>query len=211
MSGSAPSMWSAVTTRRNRWLVPLVTSLAGLLLAGCGEKAVPTTDSAGSGSATTGSEWIVVAPGSATPSPKPKSGVTPTPTVGITFLTLPPVTRLVPSPTCTLDNPDFARMLALDVTPGTTSAKVGWFNSGGYSLLEYRVTATSQDVVFGEQRDIGWVVVKPTTPCGPVSVTVPNLDRKTRYVFSVDAVVTRRSGDGTHAATLFRSPPIATK
>jgi len=209
MSGSAPSMWSAVTTRRNRWLAPLVTLLAGLLLSGCGAKATPTTASPSTGTA--GSDWIVVAPGSATPSPKPSSGVVPTPTAVTSFAPAAPVTRLLPSPTCTLDNPDFAHMLALDVTPGTTSAKVAWFNSGGYSLLEYRVTATSQDIVFGKQRDIGWVVVKPATPCGPVSVTVPNLDRKTRYVFSVDAVVTRRSGDGTHAATLFRSPPIATK
>jgi hypothetical protein len=47
--------------------------------------------------------------------------------------------------------------------------------------------------------------VQPSRPCGRMSATITGLDRRTGYVFSVDAVVYRRSGDGTHAATVARS------
>ena len=100
---------------------------------------------------------------------------------------------------------------ALTVVPGTTSAKVSWYNVGGYNLVEFRVTAISQDLLIGGQRDVGWVTVKPENPCGYLTATVPNLDRRTGYVFSVDAVVLRRSGDGTHAATIFRSAVVHTR
>ena len=44
-----------------------------------------------------------------------------------------------------------------------------------------------------------------------MSATITNLSPKTGYVFSVDAVVLRKSGDGTYAATVARSHPITTK
>jgi hypothetical protein len=97
------------------------------------------------------------------------------------------------------------------VTPGTTSATVTWYNVGGYNLTEFRVTAISQDLVVGKQRDVGWVTVKPDNPCGFLTATLPGLERRTGYVFSVDAVVVRRSGDGTHAATIFRSSVVHTR
>ncbi len=68
----------------------------------------------------------------------------------------------------------------------------------------------------------GFLPLGPPTPTRtPVSTCSPNLfdfskigpaglDRKTGYVFSVDAVVHRRSGDGTHAATVARSKVIYT-
>ena len=40
--------------------------------------------------------------------------------------------------------------------------------------------------------------------------TVTNLSPKTGYVFSVDAVVLRKSGDGSYAATIARSGTITT-
>jgi hypothetical protein len=204
-------MVSAVKTRRTRWLVPLVTPLlAGSLLVGCaGKGAVPTATPTPT-TGTAGDEWLVVAQGSATPTPTP-SRATPKPTATTRVLPRAPQAKTVPSPTCTFDTPDFARMVALDVVPGKTTAKVSWFNTGGYNLVQYRVTATSQDIVFGEQRDIGFVTVTPEAPCGPLSTTLTNLDRNTLYVFTVDAVVVRASGDGMHAATLFRSGPISTK
>jgi hypothetical protein len=87
---------------------------------------------------------------------------------------------------------------------------VSWYNVGGYNLVQFRITATSQDPVGGPQRDVGWLVVPPSLPCGWMSATITGLDRKTGYVFSVDAVVHRRSGDGTHAATVARSRVIYT-
>ena len=87
---------------------------------------------------------------------------------------------------------------------------VSWYNVGGYNLVQFRLTATSQDVVGGRQRDVGWRVVPPSLPCGQMSATITGLDRHTGYVFSVDAVVYRRSGDGTHAATVARSLVVYT-
>jgi hypothetical protein len=127
------------------------------------------------------------------------------------FLPLPPVVRPTPSATCARDTPHFNKINALQVTPGTTSAAVNWYNVGGYNIVEFRITAISQDLVLGGQRDIGFVTIKPANPCGFLTATVRNLDRRTGYVFTVDAVVVRRSGDGTHAATVFRSSVVYTK
>ena len=63
----------------------------------------------------------------------------------------------------------------------------------------------------GAQRDVGFVTVRPTTSCGQMSATITNLSPKSNYVFSVDAVVLRKSGDGTYAATVARSYPTRTK
>ena len=197
--------------QRNRWLL----LLAPLVLTGCG---VLGGDSSGSGSSTstTGAggspPWTVVAQGSATPSPVPSSGLPPYPLPTSTgFLPLKPTTRPAPSPTCAPDTVHFSSVKALDVVPGTTTATASWYDVGGYNLVEYRLTAISQDLQKGVQRDIGWVTVKPATTCGRLTATIRNLDRRTGYVFSVDAVVTRRSGDGTHAGTLYRSHAIYTK
>jgi hypothetical protein len=65
--------------------------------------------------------------------------------------------------------------------------------------------------VGGAQRDVGFVTVRPTTSCGQMSATITNLSPKTGYIFSVDAVVLRKSGNGTHAATVARSYPTTTK
>jgi len=156
-------------------------------------------------------EWLVVVPGSATPSPRPSAGPSPAPTATSGFLPLAPAVRPTPSATCARDTPHFNKINALTVVPGTTSAKVSWYNVGGYNLVEFRVTAISQDLLIGGQRDVGWVTVNPENPCGYLTATVPNLDRRTGYVFSVDAVVLRRSGYGTHAATIFRSAVVHTR
>jgi hypothetical protein len=202
----------ATTGGRKRWFLLLV---ASLLLSGCSLFTDPSDKKEGGTAANTpvtaSAEWLVVAQGSATPSPRPSSGVSPAATATTGFLPLVPVVRPTPSATCARDTPHFNKITGLAVAPGTTSATVSWYNVGGYNLTEFRVTAISQNLIGGPQRDVGWVTVKPGNPCGYLSATVPNLDRKTGYVFSVDAVVTRRSGDGTHAATVFRSPVAYTK
>jgi hypothetical protein len=186
-----------------------------LLLSGCSMFTASKGGSgAGDGTGTAaGDQWLIVAQGSATPSPVPStSGARPTPSATGGFLPLPPATpRPTPSATCARDTPHFNKINALQVEPGTTSAKVRWYNVGGYNLVEFRVTAINQDLVVGTQRDVGTVTVKADNPCGYLTATLPNLSRKTSYVFSVDAVVVRRSGDGTHAATIFRSSVVDTK
>ncbi len=116
-----------------------------------------------------------------------------------------------PADACSPNTFNFSRIDGLDVTPGATSAVLSWYNVGGNHLVEFRLYAISQDLTVGPQRDVGYLVVKPRTRCGEMTATVTNLDRRTRYVFSVDAVVRRLSGDGTHAATVARSGSVATR
>jgi len=199
--------------RRRGWTVLL---LAPVLLSGCG--AVGLSSAGGGGSAagggpSAGPGWVVVSRGSATPSARPSDpSTTPTP-VASGFL---PLRTPAPAPTrtpvsrCSPNLFDFSKIGPADVVPGRTSAVVSWYNVGGYNLVEFRITATSQDMVQGKQRDVGWLVVPPSLPCGQMSATITGLDRRTGYLFSVDAVVRRRSGDGAHAATVARSLVVST-
>jgi hypothetical protein len=194
-----------------------VLALVPALLSGCG--VIPGSSSGSSGDsgaeAATGGDaasWIVSAQGSATPSPRPSGGTAspaPAPTGGLLPLGGPAPTG-TPTDTCSPNTFNFSRIDGLDVTPGASSAVLSWYNVGGYNLVEFRLYAISQDLAVGAQRDVGFVTVRPRTPCGEMSATITNLDRATEYVFSVDAVVLRRSGDGTHAATVARSGPIST-
>ena len=198
---------------RKRWLLLLA---APLLLSGCSMFTAPSATKSGgtdlSTGITGGNEWLVVAQGSATPSPAPSRGASPAPSASTGgFLPQAPGARPTPSATCARDTPHFNKINALAVVPGTTTAAVSWYNVGGYNLTEYRVTAISQDLVVGDQRDVGWETITPANPCGFLTATVTGLDRNTNYVFSVDAVVTRRSGDGTHAATVYRSSVVRTR
>lgn len=82
---------------------------------------------------------------------------------------------------------------------------------GGDNLVEYRVTAISQDVTPGIQRDVGWTVITPPAICGFMSATVTGLDSQTHYVFSVDAVTSQTDMDGTRASTVARTGVAVTK
>ncbi len=189
-------------------------ALVPALLSGCGGDSGSSSGSAtGDDSAfgATGDSWIVTAQGSATPSPRPSAGTATASPAPAGFL--PPGTPApagTPTDTCSPNTFSFSRIDGLDVTPGATSAVLSWYNVGGDNLVEFRLYAISQDLKVGPQRDVGFVTVKPRNPCGEMSATVTNLDRRTKYVFSVDAVVTRRSGDGTRAATVARSGSIST-
>jgi hypothetical protein len=200
--------------RHKRWTVLL---LVPLFLAGCGALGPGSSPGSPAGAAgatpSPGASWIVVARGSATPSPRPSLPArTPGPSTGAGFLPIVavPAPTGTPPPACHPNTFDFSKIGGATVTPGPTSAVVSWYNVGGYSLVQFRLTATSQDVRYGRQRDVGWVTVAPTVACGQMSATVTGLDRRTDYVFTVDAVVRRRSGDGTHAATVARSGVVRT-
>jgi hypothetical protein len=198
--------------RRGTWTV----LLAPLLLSGCGVVGLSASGDGGSDAAAAGAPpsapgWVVVSRGSATPSARPGyPAASPTPLAsGFLPLGTPTPTR-TPVSTCSPNLFDFSKIGPADVVPGRTSAVVSWYNVGGYNLVQFRLTATSQDPVGGKQRDVGWLVVEPGRPCGWMSATVTGLDRRTGYMFTVDAVVHRRSGDGTHAATVARSLVVST-
>jgi hypothetical protein len=198
--------------RRTRWAVLL---LVPLMVSGCGVLGLGSSSGSSAGSASAapspGASWIVVAPGSATPSPRPSfPAASPTPSNGFLPIVGVPAATGTPIQTCSPNTFNFSKIGPADVVAGSTSAVVSWYNVGGYSLVEFRLTAVSQDLTAGSQRDVGWVTLVPPNPCGQMSATITGLDRKTGYVFSVDAVVRRRSGDGTHAATVARSGVVRT-
>ena len=189
---------------RRRWLAMVI--FAPLLLGGCATSA--TADPAPSPS---GSPWVVTIAGSATPSPAPSLGTATASAFPTGYLPLPSSTGSpapTGSPTCP---PDTSHGIGgATVVPAGTSAAVTFYNPGGLYLVEYRVTAISQDLAPGEQRDVGWTVLTPGAGCGYLTATVTGLDAKTDYVFSVDAVTTRLGRDGTVAATIARSGVVTT-
>jgi hypothetical protein len=203
-------------TRVKPWAALL---LAPALLSGCGALGLsssgPGSAPAPSAPAAGGKNWIVVAQGSPTPSAGPGAGST----GGGWSLPWTPLANggraatatVTPTPTCSANTFSFSKVAIADAVAGPTSAVVSWYNVGGYNLRQFRLTAISQDLAGGRQRDVGWVTVPPKTPCGQMSATITGLDRRTGYVFSVDAVVVRRSGDGTHAATVARSHVVRTQ
>jgi hypothetical protein len=198
---------------KSRWLAVLV--LVPALLSGC--SAIPgfAPDAIGgaqSGGDTDAPSWIVSARGSATPSPVPAKGTaaaTPSP-AGFLPLVVTKATG-VPAPRCAPNTFKFSRIGGVDVTPASRTAVLSWYNVGGDNLVEFRLYAISQDLLAGAQRDVGFVTVRPITSCGQMSGTITNLSPKTGYVFSVDAVVLRKSGDGTYAATVARSGTVTTE
>jgi hypothetical protein len=209
-------------TRRIKQLAALL--LAPVMLSGCGALGLSSASgssgssgsSASGGGSSAGGSWLVVDQGTPTPSAGPGAGANgdnwtlPWTPLGSGGRGGAATGTATPTPTCGADTFDFSRISAASAVTSTTSAVVSWYNIGGYNLQQFRVTAISQDLVDGKQRDVGWVTVTPTG-CGQMSATITGLDRKTGYVFSVDAVVLRRSGDGTHAATVARSGVVRTQ
>jgi hypothetical protein len=191
---------------RRRWLGVLI--LAPLVLGGC--KSSTTTATAVP--SPSGSPWVVTVTGSATPSPT-GSGWTATPSTFPTgYPPLPSGTATpTPTPNPSCDPDQSAGIAGASVVPGSSSANVTFYNPGGQYVVEYRVTAISQDLVTGAQRDVGWTVLTPGSSCGFLTATVTGLDPKTDYVFSVDQVTTKIGGtDGTSAETVARSGVVRT-
>ena len=176
-----------------------------LLLAGCGSAAAKAEETPAGGP-----EWILVQQGRVSPSPSVRYG-TASPTPG---LTLPPLptggtsATPAPSPSCTpMKNTGVIN--GLDVQPGSTSAVVTWYHPGGANIVDYRITAISQDLRAGRQSEVGWTKAAPAT-CGFVSATVPGLEPGTHYVFSVDVVMTQTGVEGTTTRTVARSQVVST-
>jgi hypothetical protein len=193
---------------RGRWLWLGSLALGSLMLGGCGSGRTTASPSP----SPTGTAWVVTITGSATPSPTPSRAIG-TPSAWPTgFLPLPSGGATTPTPTGSDDCPGGSghEIAGATVVPSSTSAAVTFYNPGGQYLVEYRITAISQDLVTGEQRDVGWTVLTPGSGCGYLTATVTGLDPKTNYMFSVDAVSTKIGVDGTQAVTIARSRVVRT-
>ncbi|MBM2621489.1 fibronectin type III domain-containing protein [Actinoplanes sp. LDG1-06] len=191
---------------RRRWL-GLVVLAPLLLLGGCGKDAK--TDAT---EQPAGKSWVVVTSGSATPSAGPGRATGAPSPFPSGFLPLPSTTPAA-TPTGSYSCPPVKNQIinGADATAATTSGTVTWYNPATADLVEYRITAISQDAMLGNQRDIGWTVVTPGADCGYMTATIVGLDRNTRYVFSVDAVSSRSDSDGTYAKTVARSQVVKTR
>ncbi|WP_250006965.1 fibronectin type III domain-containing protein [Actinoplanes sp. M2I2] len=191
---------------RRRWL-GLGLVVAPLVLGGCGSGDTPGATPSENGA----TPWVVVATGQATPSPVASRATgTPSP-VPSGFLPLPSdaaAAKPTGSPSCPPVKGNVIN--GADATTGATSGTVTWYDPATSNIVEYRVTAITQDSMLGPQREVGWTVVTPGTTCGYRTATVTGLDRRTRYVFSVDMVTTRHDSDGTLAATVARSRVVRT-
>lgn len=177
-----------------------------LLLAACSSSSATTEEDTGDA----GTKWIVVSEGEATPSPSETMGkASPTPS-----LTLPPLPTAGGTPTAGPDVTCTPRQRievinGLGVEPSRTSAVVTWYNPGGDDIVDYRITAISQDLRVGSQEEVGWTQSAPDG-CGEVSATIAGLSPATPYVFSVDVVKTRKGLDGTYTETVARSGVVST-
>jgi hypothetical protein len=191
---------------RRRWLM-LGGVAALLLLSGCSS----TTVAATAVPSPSGTPWVVTSQGSATPSATASGWTAKASPFPSGFLPLPstsPAPKPTPTGSCTPDN-GRGTIAGATVVPGSTTADVTFFNPGGGSLLQYRVTAINEDLVVGEQRDVGWTVVTPGVACSYQTVTITGLTPKAHYVFSVDAVWSGLGDhDGTRASTVARSGVI---
>ncbi|MFI1994276.1 fibronectin type III domain-containing protein [Actinoplanes sp. NPDC020271] len=181
--------------------------LAGsLMLAACAS-----SRSATATPSPTGTNWLLVATGSVAPSPTVSFSAR----APFAAATLSPTTSrsATPAPSgsaCGTTAFKGGQINGADVTAGSTSAVVKWFNPGDATLVDYHILAVSQKLVYGAQPETpGWVTVTPTG-CGWMSATVTGLNPGTPYVFSVDGRWTSPGVDGTHTRTVARSGVVTT-
>jgi len=171
--------------RLRRILPPLLAlpiALGGCGLLGFGSS----TGNPGSAASATpeASGWIVVATGSATPSPVPSPGGSRRPVPSASFL---PVV-----PGCAKDWTVNPPLIPIEVVPGAGKLTVTWprqYDSG------YRITAVEQPLISGRQPDYTWQNVPAGTGC-TVTATISGLKKGVPYVVWLDAPNTGYELDG---------------
>ncbi|MEV6925772.1 hypothetical protein AB0M46_14900 [Dactylosporangium sp. NPDC051485] len=95
-----------------------------------------------------------------------------------------------------------------DVTPGTTSAVVSWWNIGDPAIVEYRLAPVPQHLYMGSQPPWAWQTVAPARGCTRVSSTVTGLTSGAPYVFVVHAVLKRYESLPPNAPEVARSNAV---
>ncbi|GAA1592930.1 fibronectin type III domain-containing protein [Actinoplanes couchii] len=192
----------------------VVLALAVLLLTGCSSSSSrDEKGDAGSADSTgnPGRNWILFDQGTVSASPSATYGsLAPTPSATLPTLGGSSSPQPTPTPTCT-PNGHIPMVNGLGVVPSKNSAVVTWFNQGGSDIVDYRITAQSQILVTGAQKELGWTKNAPKK-CGYVSATISGLDPGTPYIFTVDMVRTKDALglDGHQSTTIGRSRPVTT-
>jgi hypothetical protein len=173
--------------RLRKILLPLIAlpiAVGGCSLIGL-DTSTPTT---GLPSATpdAGGDWIVVATGSATPSPGPSQGRSRPPV-------LPAVSFLPVVPGCaeawTMSPP----LIPITVVPGAGKLTVTWRRQ---YASDYRIAAVKQPLKAGKQAEYTWQNVAAGTGC-TVSATISGLSKGVPYIVWMDAPGTGHERDGT--------------
>ncbi|GAA2866158.1 hypothetical protein Acy02nite_38800 [Actinoplanes cyaneus] len=191
---------------RKATVVVLPVLAGSLMLAACAS-----SESATATPAPSGTNWLLVDTGSVSPSPTASFS----PRAAFAAATLSPTVSpsATPAPggsACETTAFKGGQINGADVTAGSTSAVVKWFNPGGPTLVDYHILAVSQKLVYGPQPETpGWITVTPTG-CGWMTATVTGLLPGTPYVFSVDGRWTSAGVDGTYTRTVARSGVVST-
>ncbi|GGK98248.1 hypothetical protein [Mangrovihabitans endophyticus] len=164
---------------------------AAAALGGCGglgASATPTaTPSAAPGPG--GSGWMVLASGSATPSPVVTyTGTRPPVLPSVSFLATPSGDPC-PATQWTVDPVE----IPLTVTTGTGSLTISWPRQA--TATSYRVAAIPQRLISGAQPDYTWQDVTPGTGC-TVTATIAGLQSGAPYVVWLDAPNAGHQWDG---------------
>ena len=174
--------------RLRKLLLPLLA--LPIALGGCGMLGLgSSTASPGSAASATpdaGGDWLVVATGSATPSPAASRFPSRPPV-------LPPVTFLPVQPGCAQDWAVSPPLIPIQVVPGAGKLTVTWprqYNSG------YRITAVKQPLISGSQPNYTWQNVPAGSGC-TVTATISGLQKGVPYIVWLDAPNTGHERDGT--------------
>jgi hypothetical protein len=174
--------------RLRKLLLPLLA--LPIALGGCGLLGLdaPTAAPGSAASATpdAGGDWIVVAPGSATPSPVPTRGGSRPPA-------LPPVSFLPVEPSCAKDWTVNPPLIPIEVVPGPGRLTVTWPRQ---YQSDYRITAVKQPLNSGNQPDYTWQRVPAGTGC-TITATISGLKTGVPYIVWLDAPNSGHEVDGT--------------
>jgi hypothetical protein len=173
---------------RRKLLAPLLA--LPIALSGCGAlglgSAKDTPGSAAEATPAAGDDWIVVASGSATPSPVPTRGRSRPPV-------LPPVSFLPVAPGCEKTWKVLPPLIPIQVVPGIGKLTVTWPRQ---SDSAYRITAVKQPLITGNQPDHTWQNVPAATGC-TVTATISGLKKGVPYIVWLDAPDSGHERDGT--------------
>jgi hypothetical protein len=173
--------------RLRKLLLPLLAlpiAVGGCGVLGIGSPAA-TPGAAASATPIAGDSWIVVASGSATPSPVPS-------VAGSRSPILPPVSFLPVAPDCAEDWTVNPLLIPLEVVPGVGKLTVTWPRQ--YDST-YRITAVKQPLIGGRQPDYTWQQVAASTGC-TVTATISGLKKGVPYIVWLDAPDTGHERDG---------------
>jgi hypothetical protein len=163
-----------------------------LALAGCGALGLdtsmtPRTSSPATPGPVSGAGWVVVANGSATPTPGPSKG-TASPSPALPPVSFPPV-----DPACAKRWTVDPVLIPMTIVPGAGSLTVTWPRQ--YES-NYRITAVRQPLVSGSQPAVTWQDIPAGSGC-TITATISGLASGKPYVVWLEAPNTGYERDGT--------------